>query len=191
VPGEDLAWPVRLAVLLVASTTAGAATAAWGRSPPVQAPVAAVSPPPPAPIVSPWPSPPPPVTSVAAPAACPRIVIIFGNASAAPPEQADAPLNKLATWLVANSDATLVLDGHADSVGTDHGNLALSRSRAERVANVLVEHGVLRSRLTTRGFGAFNPVEGESDAAARNRRVVIHVRGGNGCPSANEEVIGL
>ena len=41
--------------------------------------------------------------------------------------------------------------------------------------------GVERARVTSRGFGAFLPIEGAVEAADINRRGVIHFRGG--CPN--------
>ncbi len=202
VPGQDLPWPFPLVLLLVATTTAGAAVGEW-RAPSRNAPQGvARAPDAPRPrepsAVAPTASASagPPITSASAsdpaadaPARCAPLRIQFARAAASPSAAAAVPLRALAAWLIAHPDATAVLDGHADAVGSEQKNLALSRSRAERVATILVTHGVPRARLTARGFGAFAPVAQEDDASAENRRVVVHVRSVRGCPLATEEIV--
>jgi outer membrane protein OmpA-like peptidoglycan-associated protein len=73
----------------------------------------------------------------------------------------------------------VVLEGHADAIGTDAYNLDLSRRRAESVAQELVARGVRRDRLAVEGFGERRPVapntlsDGRDNPAGRalNRRV--------------------
>jgi outer membrane protein OmpA-like peptidoglycan-associated protein len=73
----------------------------------------------------------------------------------------------------------VVLEGHADAIGTDAYNLDLSRRRAEAVAQELVARGVRRDRLAVEGFGERRPVapntlpNGRDNPAGRalNRRV--------------------
>ena len=73
---------------------------------------------------------------------------------------------------------TVVVEGHTDDVGSDEFNLALSRARAQTVADWLVDVGRLDgSRIQVRGLGERSPAEpNDSDAHRRaNRRVVIAV----------------
>ncbi len=73
----------------------------------------------------------------------------------------------------------VALEGHADSIGTDAYNVALSRRRAESVAQELVARGVRRDRLSVEGYGESRPVApntlpgGKDNPAGRalNRRV--------------------
>jgi outer membrane protein OmpA-like peptidoglycan-associated protein len=65
--------------------------------------------------------------------------------------------------------------GYADSSGTDEHNQWLSERRAAAVTETLVRDGVSVSRITTRGYGAANPVASNATAEGRaqNRRVEI------------------
>ena len=80
----------------------------------------------------------------------------------------------------------LRVDGHTDAKGSDAFNLALSRRRAEAVADWLAGHWIDRALLTTKGFGETRPVApnrragGADNPAGRqqNRRVVIGVERG-------------
>jgi outer membrane protein OmpA-like peptidoglycan-associated protein len=73
----------------------------------------------------------------------------------------------------------VVLEGHADSIGTDAYNDDLSRRRAEAVAQELVARGVRRDRLGIESFGKRRPVapntlsDGRDNPPGRalNRRV--------------------
>ena len=77
--------------------------------------------------------------------------------------------------------ATVTIDGHADASGSEETNLWLSRQRAFGVRTVLEQNGVTRSRITTRSFGSFWPVDESPPDASWNRRVVVSTRG-EGCP---------
>ena len=72
-----------------------------------------------------------------------------------------------------NPEVNVEVTGHTDSVGTTSGNYNLSVSRANAVKAYLVEYGISRSRITTRGEGETKPVEKNSTEAgrAKNRRV--------------------
>jgi outer membrane protein OmpA-like peptidoglycan-associated protein len=73
----------------------------------------------------------------------------------------------------------VVLEGHADAIGTEAYNLALSRRRAETVARELIGQGVRRERVKVEAFGETRPIapnkkpDGTDDPAgrAKNRRV--------------------
>jgi len=72
--------------------------------------------------------------------------------------------------------ARIVVAGHTDSVGDDKLNLALSQSRAEKVADFLVKVGQINAdRVTFNGHGETRPVASNEtkDGRAENRRVDI------------------
>jgi outer membrane protein OmpA-like peptidoglycan-associated protein len=79
---------------------------------------------------------------------------------------------------------TVVLEGHADAVGTEAYNLTLSRYRAESIARELIGLGVRRDRVSVEAFGESRPVapntnpDGTDSPAgrARNRRVEAVIR---------------
>ena len=69
-----------------------------------------------------------------------------------------------------------LLQGHTDSIGSDHYNQELSERRAGSVARYLADRlGVDRRRLLTRGYGESNPLDSNDTDAGRqrNRRVEI------------------
>ena len=87
-------------------------------------------------------------------------------------------LEEVAAALIADERAPLIeVQGHADERGSDAYNLRLTRDRAAAVLEALVQRGVPRSRLTSRGFGERCPVnEGHGPVAwAANRRVEFHL----------------
>jgi outer membrane protein OmpA-like peptidoglycan-associated protein len=84
----------------------------------------------------------------------------------------------------------VMVEGHADAIGTEAYNLALSRRRAEAVAQELVARGVRRDRLSVEGYGKERPVapntlvDGRDNPAGRalNRRVEAVVPSQEGAP---------
>jgi len=79
--------------------------------------------------------------------------------------------------LVGVGITRLRIDGYTDASGSDAYNLHLSQARAEAVANVLIEAGMPRDAIQSRGLGKQNPVADNSTAAGRaeNRRVALVV----------------
>ena len=112
---------------------------------------------------------------------CEPLLVDFPSGSATPSQLAADQLRKRAAFVLAEPNVRIVIDGHSDSLGSDDLNLRLSKRRAEALAWVLENAGVPRARITSRGFGAFLPIEGAVEAADINRRGVIHFRGG--CPN--------
>ena len=66
-----------------------------------------------------------------------------------------------------------MIQGHADTRGTDQYNQWLSELRASRVRDVLVRQGFAPDRVETAGFGCTHPRDPGNDEEAhqRNRRV--------------------
>jgi outer membrane protein OmpA-like peptidoglycan-associated protein len=93
-------------------------------------------------------------------------------------------LTKFAGSLQNNPETNISISGHTDNTGTDAINQPLSENRAASVANFLVSKGVNRSRMTTVGNGANQPVadNATSEGRAKNRRVEIVIL-------ANEKMI--
>lgn len=82
-------------------------------------------------------------------------------------------LNIALTILKDNEDAEVEIGGHTDNQGSRAHNMRLSRNRANAVRDWLVEHGIDRGRLRTRGYGPDRPV-GSNDTEvgqAQNRRI--------------------
>ena len=83
-------------------------------------------------------------------------------------------LRKQATWLRANSEITVVLEGHADERGTREYNLALGERRANAAKDYLMTYGVSASRISVISFGKERPVDSGSNPLSwsKNRRSV-------------------
>ena len=72
-------------------------------------------------------------------------------------------LRKQATWLRANSEITVVLEGHADERGTREYNLALGERRANSAKDYLMTYGVSASRISVNSYGKERPVDAGSN----------------------------
>ncbi|GAB3475078.1 peptidoglycan-associated lipoprotein Pal [Marinomonas epiphytica] len=80
-----------------------------------------------------------------------------------------------AQYLVANPEARIVLEGHADERGTREYNMALGERRAKAISRYLTIQGVAASQIETVSFGEEVPVAFGHDSAAwqLNRRVEV------------------
>ena len=67
------------------------------------------------------------------------------------------------------------IDGHTDNVGSEDGNLKMSKMRAESVLNYFVSRGIPQGRFETVGMGSKSPVADNKtpEGRAKNRRVEI------------------
>ena len=86
-------------------------------------------------------------------------------------------IDRIVEFLQDNPERRLLIEGHTDSTGAESYNEDLSRRRAEAVRAALIERGIARDRLETRGLGEAYPVASNDTAAGRqqNRRVEIVV----------------
>jgi peptidoglycan-associated lipoprotein len=89
--------------------------------------------------------------------------------------EAQAELQKQATWLKTYPQYRFVIEGHCDERGTREYNLALGERRATAVKNYLVALGIDQTRMQTISYGKERPaVLGSNEAAwAQNRRGVV------------------
>jgi lipid-binding SYLF domain-containing protein len=99
----------------------------------------------------------------------------FATGQADITSELDSLLATATKTLKDNPDWKIHVEGYTDSAGSKSGNEALSRRRAESVANWLAEHGVDRSRLTAKGYGAAHPAADNStdEGRSKNRRVEL------------------
>ncbi len=101
--------------------------------------------------------------------------VLFGTDQARLTADGTRTVRKLADVLANNPKRTVLIEGFTDSTGGAAHNMELSQRRAEAVRNALLEMGVGRERVATRGYGEAYPVAGNDRAADRqlNRRVEI------------------
>ena len=80
-------------------------------------------------------------------------------------------LRAQAAWLRANSNITVVLEGHADERGTREYNLALGERRANAAKDYLMTYGVSSDRITVISYGKERPVDSGSNPLAWSKTV--------------------
>jgi OOP family OmpA-OmpF porin len=83
-------------------------------------------------------------------------------------------LGVIGTFLNKYPDATAVIEGHTDDVGTPEHNMELSKNRAQSVVSYLVENQhIAPSRLTAVGYGDSRPIADNStdEGKRQNRRI--------------------
>ncbi len=82
-------------------------------------------------------------------------------------------LNRLAELLSEHPSISIEVSGHTDNVGPDEYNLRLSKNRAEKVTQYLLQKGVAKERVKTSSFGETRPVDTNATKEGRqkNRRV--------------------
>jgi len=153
---------------------------------PAPAPRAAPPPPPPAPVaVKPEPKPEPPkkpaVTSLAS-----TELFEFNKAVLTPEARAKLDSEVIAKLRDLKDIRYIIVNGHADRLGSPQYNQTLSEKRAEAVRAYLVSKGVDAAKVETLGFGKTLPVKSCPDQKDRkglieclmpNRRVVVEVQG--------------
>lgn len=105
--------------------------------------------------------------------------VLFETGSARLRPGAVERLRPLASYLAANPDVPVRIDGHTDSVGSDYSNRLLSERRASAVREALDSMGVEENEFTVAGHGESMPSATNATAPGRqlNRRVEITLVG--------------
>ena len=86
-------------------------------------------------------------------------------------------LDRLVTILKQNQNIHIELEGHTDNKGSASVLMKLSQDRVESVKEYLVTHGIERSRITGKGYGATRPVapSDSEENSSLNRRVEFKI----------------
>jgi outer membrane protein OmpA-like peptidoglycan-associated protein len=116
---------------------------------------------------------------------CVSILVPFETNSIEISQPLDEKMQPLLEYLVRYPRARVTLTGHADNVGSDAYNMALSQRRARAVRDYLIEKFSMDAgRLMVRGVGAAEPVASNDTpyGQAQNRCVVIQC-----CPEENND----
>jgi outer membrane protein OmpA-like peptidoglycan-associated protein len=102
--------------------------------------------------------------------------ILFDTGKDAVKPAAKDSLAKAAATL-ANSETTIVIQGHTDSSGSNSINQPLSERRAAHVLDFLASKGVPASRMSAVGYGSSRPAVPNDTEANRslNRRVQLEI----------------
>ena len=98
--------------------------------------------------------------------------VFFGYDAAELTDEARAALQKNSEWMRRWTSVRVLIEGHADSRGTNEYNLALGERRASAVRDYLVSLGIAASRLAIVSTGAEAPIcQDETEACwTQNRR---------------------
>jgi OOP family OmpA-OmpF porin len=82
-------------------------------------------------------------------------------------------INYVVKMMQDNPEIKFSVEGHTDSDGDDAANLKLSEARAKAILNKLVELGISKERLSSKGLGESKPVVANDtpENKAQNRRV--------------------
>ena len=101
--------------------------------------------------------------------------VLFDTGQATLKPGASVALNRLATFLSANPQTKVLIEGHTDSRGGDDYNIGLSERRAGAVATELESRGIPAGQVQTLGRGKAYPVASNATPEGRqqNRRVEI------------------
>ncbi len=83
------------------------------------------------------------------------------------------PINKIYKLMSKKPDLKFSVEGHTDSDGSDANNQSLSEGRAKVVMDKLIEMGISKDRLSSKGWGESKPIAGNDtpEGKANNRRV--------------------
>lgn len=86
-------------------------------------------------------------------------------------------LSTVVKVLLANKDANISIEGHADNTGEESFNNPLSNNRASSIKDYLVNVGIDENRLSTKAFGEAMPKASNDTEEGRaiNRRVEFKV----------------
>ena len=93
--------------------------------------------------------------------------------SVRPPEEAYPLLDKIATIMKDTPSLHLIIQGHADIVGSEEYNYWLGAARASAMKSYLVSRGIEADRIRTESYGKDRPITLDNSPEGRrtNRRV--------------------
>jgi outer membrane protein OmpA-like peptidoglycan-associated protein len=103
--------------------------------------------------------------------------VLFDSGRAELKPGAQRSLDQVAAFLNENPDRRIQVEGFTDSQGPNDYNRQLSQSRADAVAQAIIQRGVDAERVRALGYGEEFPVASNASAGSRqlNRRVEIIV----------------
>jgi outer membrane protein OmpA-like peptidoglycan-associated protein len=103
--------------------------------------------------------------------------LMFATGSAELRPGAEQRLQPLSRYLSRAGAQRVRIEGHTDNVGSASANLALSKARADAVADYISSQGVDRTLFETRGLGEGKPVASNRTSSGReeNRRVEVTI----------------
>ena len=101
--------------------------------------------------------------------------LLFATNSSTLRSEQFSTLDSIADFLIRNPQLIVKITGHTDNTGNESHNLKLSTSRADVVAEYLVDNGVAIDRVSSQGLGSSRPIAPNTTDPGRrkNRRVEL------------------
>jgi outer membrane protein OmpA-like peptidoglycan-associated protein len=105
--------------------------------------------------------------------------VLFDTAKFSLRPEAREKLAKVAGIVSGHPGLSLAVEGHTDNVGGDSYNQQLSEERGGSVRDYLIAQGMIRTSVSSKGFGKTQPVATNETASGRqqNRRVELVISG--------------
>jgi len=99
--------------------------------------------------------------------------VLFVQGSTELLESSGKQLDLVVGMMKDNQNMKIHLSGHTDNQGNQRLNKILSQQRVDRVITYLIDHGIVKDRLTGEGFGGGRPIASNESEETRklNRRV--------------------
>ena len=88
--------------------------------------------------------------------------------------EAQAILNRKATWLMKNPNLNVLLEGHTDERGSKEYNFALGDLRAGAVKTFLIRQGIESPRLIAVSYGNERPIDTSKTEKDREKNRRVH-----------------
>lgn len=103
--------------------------------------------------------------------------LLFNYDSSTLRPEAQLNLGKLSKIISRDEDTILMIVGHTDSSGDENYNMSLSERRAQSAANFMINEGLVRERVQTKGRGELEPIADNQTQAGQqeNRRVEVAI----------------
>ena len=103
--------------------------------------------------------------------------VLFESNSSELLETSTEELNRLVQLLEQNSDLHIRINGHTDNIGDENTNQVLSEKRAEAVTEFLIQAGIAKERLSSKGYGESQPITDNEteEGRSKNRRTSFEV----------------
>jgi len=78
-------------------------------------------------------------------------------------------LNALVNYLQSTPSAIILIEGHTDNTGNPTANLTLSSKRANAIAQFLINKGIDKNKITTKGLGDTKPLADNTSEKGRSK----------------------
>ncbi len=103
--------------------------------------------------------------------------IFFDFGSSSLKESSKPELKRVVKFMNSNPKMKIEISGHTDNIGSYEENINLSKERANAVASFLLDAGIDKNRIVTKGFGYNKPIASNETAEGRqkNRRVEFKI----------------